>query len=66
MGSKVNTGDLAGGEWRRNWRLRGWGVRLALETWQVGSEDDSGDLGAGEGRRHWRLRGWGVRLALET
>ena len=43
MGSKVNTGDLAGGELRRQWRLRGWGVRLTLETEQEGSEDDSGD-----------------------
>jgi len=77
VGSKVNTGDLVGGdkddsgnlgagEWRRYWRLGEWGVKTTVETQQVGSKDDSGNLGAGEWRRHWRLSGWGVKTTGET
>ena len=55
MGSEDDSGDLGAGEWRRHWRLRGWGVRLTLETEQVGSEVVSGERGAGEWRRYWRL-----------
>ena len=43
MGSKDDSGDLVGGdthdsgnlgagEWRRHWRLNGWGVKTTLET----------------------------------
>ena len=37
MGSEVNTRDVAGGKWRRQWRLSGWG-----------NGGDSGDLAVGE------------------
>ena len=37
MGSGDESGDLAAGEWRRHWRLSGWG-----------NGGDSGDLVGGE------------------
>ena len=37
MGSEDDTEDLGAREWRRNWRLSGWG-----------NGGDSGDLAAGE------------------
>ena len=30
------------GEWRRVWRLSGWGVETSLETLRLGGGDDSG------------------------
>ena len=48
MGIEVTTGDLAGGEWRQQWRLRGGGFEVTVETWPRGNGDDSGDLVGGE------------------
>ena len=57
MGSKVNTKDVAGGKWRRQWRLSGWGVEIwgfemTVETKWVGSKVNSRDVAGGEWRRH--------------
>ena len=48
VGNEVTTGDLAGGEWRQQWRLRGWGFEMTVETRPRGNGDDSGDLVGGE------------------
>ena len=50
MWSADDVGDLAAGEWRRRWRLGGWGVETTLETWQMLSGDNAGDLVPGEWR----------------
>ena len=52
MGNEVTTGDLAGGEWRQQWRLRGWGFEVTVETRPRGNGDDSG--------------GWGLMTTLKT
>ena len=48
MGNEVTTGDLAVGEWRQHWRLRGWVFEVTVETRSRGNGDDSGDLVGGE------------------
>ena len=42
LGSGDEFADLAVGEWRRVWRLSGWGVETSLETLRLGGGDDSG------------------------
>ena len=51
MGSEDDTEDLEAREWRRNWRLSGWGNGGDSGDLWVGSGDDTEDLGAREWRR---------------
>ncbi|XP_044182858.1 uncharacterized protein LOC122963467 [Acropora millepora] len=69
LGTRDSVGVLAAGEWRRRWRLRGWGVEMTLETSQMWSGDNVGDLAAGEWTRPCRLHRCEVEtwwLGLET
>ena len=51
-----DSGSIAAGEWRLNWRLSGTGVDTTLESKRRGNGDVSGDLSAGDLRGKWRQR----------
>ena len=50
MGIADDTGDLAIGKWRQEWRLSGWGLETKVEFYCLGSGDNTRDLAA----RKWR------------
>ena len=64
LGTRDSVGVLAAGEWRRRWRLRGWGVETTLETSQMWSGDDVGELAAGELSLHFRLNSSAAKSRL--
>lgn len=62
LGIGGNTGDLAAGLKRLQWRPSD---RL-VETLRLGIRDNSGDLVALEWRGHWRLSGLGLEVTVDT
>ena len=34
-GNGDDSGDLAAGDWRRQWRLSSWGLETTVETWPM-------------------------------
>ena len=48
MGSGDDSGDLAAENWRRSWRLSGWGLEMTLETKPLGTGDYVEDWPAGD------------------
>ena len=52
LGSWDDTADFAATDWRRHWRLSGWGLETKVETLELGIGDDAKDLAAGKWRRH--------------
>ena len=72
MGSGVDVGDLAGGEWRRRGRLGSCRMEMTLDTWRLGSGDEVGDLEAtlesqrlGSGEDNGNVAGGGVETKQE-
>ena len=54
-GNGDDSGDLAAGDWRQQWRLGQGKMYTTVETWQVGNEVTTGDYCR-----------WGVETTVET
>ena len=57
---------MADVQWRRRWRLGGWGLETTSESSQLESGDDVGDFADVKWRQRWRLGSWGVEMNLDT